>query len=333
MEKIVEDFDAYEYFKEIAYNSNSLFSAEIDVTARCNANCLFCFQGNIHKEVGNLSLEDYKHLLKDLKELGVYNLGFSGGEPFCRNDFLEILEYSKKLGFRVSFISNGQLISFKDIDKLAEIGIDRVTISFHSLNKSTYNSIFGINKETSFNKSLSNIKYMLSKNIPLGIAVTVTKYNIDELEAIKDYFSLAGIKEEYINFNMLLTGSKNIEYLRPTTEQIKRNQNILNRNRNNYSAGFICSAGRTSLSIDSKGNVYPCTFFNVSAGNIKDNSIKYIWENSHLFKMIRNIKTTHFEKCNSCKHKEKCNVCLITNINETGNVFLPSVEYCNSKGF
>ncbi|MFM1572167.1 radical SAM protein [Helcococcus ovis] len=331
MEKIINDFNSYEYFKEIAYNNNNLlFSAEIDVTARCNANCIFCFQGNIHNEKGNLTLSDYKTLLNDLREMGVYNLGFSGGEPFCREDFLDILDYSKKLGFRVSFITNGQLMKFSDIDKLYKINVDRVTISFHSLNRSTYNSIFGINKETSYNRVLSNIKYILDKNIPIGIAVTVTKYNIDELEHIKNFFINLGVQEKYINFNMLLTGAKNIEKLRPTIEQIERNKYLLNYNKKN-SNGFLCSAGRISCSIDSRGNIYPCTFFNFSAGNIKDNSIKHIWNNSHLFKIIRSINSKHFDKCNSCKNRLKCNVCLVTNINETGNIFIPSEEYCNSK--
>lgn len=333
MERVVGDFNVYEYFKEIAYNNNLLFSAEIDVTARCNADCVFCFQGNVHKEIGNLTLEDYKFLLKDLKDMGVYNLGFSGGEPFCREDFLDILEYSKKLGFRVSFITNGQLMKFNDIDRLYDMGIDRVTVSFHSINKEIYNYHFGINKMTSFNRSLSNIKYMLTKNIPVGIAITVTKYNIEELEEIKKYFIEFGIEEQFINFNMLLTGSKNIELLRPSSSQLQSNKEILKMNREKYSKGFLCSAGRTSCSIDSRGNVYPCTFFNVSAGNIKDYSIREIWSNSHLFKMIRNIKPKNFEKCQNCVHKAKCSVCLVTNINETGDIFLPSLEYCNSKGF
>lgn len=333
MERIVDSFNAYEYFKDLSYDNNSLFSAEIDVTARCNANCVFCLQGNIHEEIGILTLDDYKVLLKDLKELGVYNLGFSGGEPFCRKDFLDILEYSKQLGFRVSFITNGQLIKFEDIDRLCSMGIDIVTVSFHSINRNIYNYHFGINKTTNFNRSLSNIKYMLTKKIPAVIAITVTKYNIDELEEIKKYFINLGIEEQFINFNMLLTGAKNIELLRPSSSQLQNNKAILRLNREKYSKGFLCSAGRTSCSIDSRGNVYPCTFFNVSAGNIKDYSIKEIWDNSHLFKIIRNIKPKNFDKCQGCIHKNRCSVCLVTNINETGNIFLPSLGYCNSKGF
>lgn len=65
--------------------------AEIDVTNRCNCHCFFCFQGNEHKDLEKtLSFDRIISLLDELKNLGCYHLSFAGGEPFCREDFLQI---------------------------------------------------------------------------------------------------------------------------------------------------------------------------------------------------------------------------------------------------
>lgn len=258
--------------------------------------------------------------------MGCYSIGFSGGEPFCRKDFLDILAEAKLRGFRISFITNGQLINEDDINRLYEIGVDRITVSFHSLSKKNYNEHFGINNNLSYNKALKAIKKMKEIGLSVGIAVTVTKYNIEEIYDIKNYFNQIGINENDINFNSLLTGAKNIEKLRPTEEQLRKFNY-----RKKISSGFLCSAGRISCSISWDGLVYPCTFFNNSIGSILDDSIKNIWENSHFIKILRSINEDNFKKCKNCSIRDKCNVCLVTNINETNNIFEASEAYCRNK--
>lgn len=67
--------------------------------------------GDIDLWVAPSNYETAFSLLTELKELGCYRVGFSGGEPLLRNDVKEILEYAARLGFRFSMVSNGHYIT------------------------------------------------------------------------------------------------------------------------------------------------------------------------------------------------------------------------------
>ena len=129
MEIKYTDNNLFELAKDYAISNNKLFQVEIDVTSLCNSNCIFCFQGNVHElQKDEFSLDEMKKLIRELHEMGVYHIGFAGGEPFARKDFIEIIEYTKRLGFRVSLVSNGHLITHNDIERMYNCGIDHVTI-------------------------------------------------------------------------------------------------------------------------------------------------------------------------------------------------------------
>lgn len=327
--------DIYLYFQKKALNSNSLFQVEIDVCKSCNANCIFCFQGEHKVDKNTLTLDELKKVMNDLRKMGVYSIGFSGGEPFSRKDFIEILKYARKLHFRISIITNAMLLNKNIIDQLNDIFIERITISFHSINKNTYNYLFGINDDNYFNKVIDNIRYMISLKMNIGIAVTITKYNVNELLDIQNFFNEMGISRVNINFNSLLQGKKEINNILPNKVELEKQSNVFKEKDKIFLSckedEIRCIAGRSSCSIDPFGNVYPCTFFNTAAGNVKETPIKEIWENSHLLKIIRAITKNHFEKCNNCELSNKCSVCICDNLNRTGNLFYPDEKYCESK--
>lgn len=323
----------FSYFQNKAISCHALFQVEIDVTSKCNANCPFCFQGDHSILKPEMSLEMIRQLLDGLRELGTYYIGFSGGEPFARCDFIDILREAKKRAFRISLITNGMLLNHNMIDELAALRLDRITVSFHSIEISEYLKCFGIANRNAYFSALDNIKYMINKGIPLGIAITVTKFNINSLSATTDYFVNLGIPEECINYNLLLSGERDIASLRPANSDITINQEYLSKKikYEHDRTRLLCGAGIISCSIDSKGEVYPCTFFNNSVGSLYQHTIQDIWTNSHFLKIIRSLREDMFTKCVSCPIKGKCEFCMATNLNETGNIFESSESFCTSR--
>ena len=69
-----------------------------------------------------------------------------------------------------------------------------------------------------------------------------------------------------------------------------------------------CIAGQLICLIDVDGNVLPCSYFPKPAGNIRKQSFKDIWENSELFKELRNFKA-YKGKCGSCEFIAVCGGC------------------------
>lgn len=104
----------------------------------------------------------------------------------------------------------------KIYNELYKINPNNINVSFHSINSITYNKIFAINNPKFYKESLNNIKEMIQLALNVGIAVTVTKYNIDESEELIHFFTALGIPREKITFNMLLKGSRDTANLRPS---------------------------------------------------------------------------------------------------------------------
>ena len=64
--------------------------AQIGLTNACPQNCQFCYNKNRSGEL--LSTAEIKQIIKELKKMGVFWLGFTGGEPLLNKDIVEIFK-------------------------------------------------------------------------------------------------------------------------------------------------------------------------------------------------------------------------------------------------
>ncbi|MBI4743829.1 MAG: SPASM domain-containing protein, partial [Actinobacteria bacterium] len=69
-----------------------------------------------------------------------------------------------------------------------------------------------------------------------------------------------------------------------------------------------CICGQVICLIDRHGNVFPCSYFPKVAGNVKEKSFKDIWENSELFKELRDF-SKYKGRCGSCEYINICGGC------------------------
>src|SRR5258707_3620298 len=89
---------------ERAHRLGVPFSVQLDLTYRCNEQCVHCYLD--HLDHGEMSTTEIKHLLSEMAEAGVFILTLSGGEIFMRKDFFEILEHARDLTFWVKVKTN-----------------------------------------------------------------------------------------------------------------------------------------------------------------------------------------------------------------------------------
>lgn len=325
--------DPREYFERIAVKKNIPFNMQIDVTERCNANCFFCLQGEHGNGSEDLSFQEIKNLLRELRSLGTFHVAFAGGEPFVRRDMIDILKYSRELGFEVSVVSNGHLINDELIDEISKLGLSRINISLHSVNHENYLRHFGI-KNISLMHILGTINKLSKANCNVGVNITVTKYNIDEAPNIYAELVNQGINPDFINFNGIISGEIDISEFIPSKEQYERffNHSFILKGyqlKNKGGSSYRCSAGITSAEILSNGEVSPCSMFRSTAGNVRKKSFKEIWNESHLFKMLRSLSNSSFIKCDNCDYNNSCQICIAQNMEDTGNPFVPSKRFCD----
>ena len=77
------------------------------ITYRCNYRCHYCDSPN--KNIKEMTTDEIKRMIRELKALGLRKLAFSGGEPLIRRDLGELISYCKEYDVFTNIVSNGSL--------------------------------------------------------------------------------------------------------------------------------------------------------------------------------------------------------------------------------
>src|SRR5260370_29099430 len=144
------------------------FSAQLDLTYRCNEQCIHCYLD--HDDHGEMSTAEIKHLLKEMAEAGVFILTLSGGEIFMRKDFFEILEYACELTFCIKLKTNAVLIREAQAARLRDLGVASIQVSIYSHRPEVHDAITKV--PGSLRRSINTIRFLRSQGLK-GIMANV----------------------------------------------------------------------------------------------------------------------------------------------------------------
>ena len=154
--------------------------ADIYLTNRCNLKCEYCYAsaGDEKYIIEEMTIGDYKKIFEQLDEMNVHRISLSGGEPFERKDFFDILEEAGKYKFAIVINSNGTLISDDIAKRLREYRFDRICITVDGSCAEVHDNIRG---KGTFVKTMHAIKLLKKYNLPVSTLFTLNQKNIDDL--------------------------------------------------------------------------------------------------------------------------------------------------------
>ena len=160
------------------------------ITRKCNYRCRGC---NVWQEQGQeeLKTEEIKKGLDILKDLGVVEVVFSGGNPLLREDAAEIIDYASRF-FVTTVYDNGSM-ALEKIEALRNV--DFVAISIDSLDKEKNDYIRGV--EGAWDRSIETLETLHKEGINVSASPTISQMNIHEIVDITNYFTEKGINVWY----------------------------------------------------------------------------------------------------------------------------------------
>ena len=168
-----------------------------NLVRRCNLNCLHCYSTSADVDFkGELTTAEALATLEQLREAQAPALILSGGEPLLRPDLYEIAARAKALGFHLSLSSNGTLLDAEHARRLCETGFDYVGISLDGL-EATHDRFR--RHESAFVDALAGVRRALDYGLRVGIRMTLTETNIDELFAVIALTEAEGIDKFYLS--------------------------------------------------------------------------------------------------------------------------------------
>jgi len=163
-------------------NETRYVRADIEITNRCNLACEYCY-AEVNRSTFELGFEKWVEILSSLHSRGLRAVLFSGGEPFIRQDFLEILEWASGR-FIVEVNSNGRYLTDDVVDRLQQYDLKRIQISLDSLEPEYHEKVRG---KYSHRFAIDAIERLISKNIPTQISTVSTASNIEQIPLIVEY--------------------------------------------------------------------------------------------------------------------------------------------------
>lgn len=280
----------------------------VEITRRCNLKCIMC---DIWKEKNReelkeeMTIDHLKMLFEQLRDLNCKHVTITGGEPLLRGDVSQIIYYAKKSKLHTKLITNGVLLNEERVQKLINSGIDEVDISMDGIGE-IHNKIRGV--KGTYDKAVNGLRILRDYNVKTVINPIVMRYNINQLPLL---VALARKYDAMIEFSQLAVyGDVHKECWIDDVGSLRKiipKMPIEHRGRISYIAKRFenvnkldkCIMPYNRVSVKANGDIVPC-FFLPSYGNIKDKTLKEIWNSEESKKVKQQAYKRLFPVCKKC---------------------------------
>ncbi len=307
----------------------------LEITHRCNLKCFHCYLECYSNEPKpwELSTEEVARILDELFEAGVYYLTFSGGEPLCRPDIFEVMNYAKERGLFFGLMTNGTLINESIADRIKELGTVGVDVSLYGATEATHEYVTRVPR--SFAKAIHAVKLLRERKVRVGIKTMLMRCNVKEHKQIESIarelgpsygpdpilFPKVGRPGSAVPIRM---DDNQLRTLVAERDWIPDGADLATSDPERH---LSCGAARTRCAISPQGEVFPCTLWRIPLGNLREKSFKEIWHGKAASR-IRAINYGDLEVCSRCELVSYCARCPGLVHMENGGILGPSSENC-----
>jgi len=283
-------------------------AVHLEVVAACNLTCRHCFAGVLPRHQDPLSLAELDRLFGTLAGLGSFRLGLTGGEPLLRRDLLDIIDLAADHGLHPCLTTNGLLITEEVAREFGKRDFAWLNVSLDGATAATNDLVRG---KGTFERVVRNLA-TLRRHARFTLAFTIMSHNHGEVPQAAQLARRLGADtavfrplypvgiarhnlelmptfHQYSDALELLAGD--LHGLDPFSPQARSQQQA----RVHTSQG--CGAANSVCSISVQGDVNPCSFLGPqhNAGNIRHQPFEQIWNNSQIFKSLRQVRNEKFK--------------------------------------
>lgn len=312
----------------------------LNITNRCNLACRYCAVSSTRNSPGELSLEEWRAVIEELARIKVFQVLISGGEPFMRTDFLDILKCLARYPMRIAVNTNGTCCSEEILAHLAEGGrLNHVQVSLDGPNARVHDRLRG---PGSFERLCRGIALLRRHRISFHFFVVVHRLNFRHLEETVRFARDSGANQAAFS-PLLPQGSalQNLEKLMLSFEEQKQAEAVLRQLKREFphrvggtllqnlewmhhlqelhrkkrpprKANRITSCGGSvsECSVRPDGAVIPCDrLWEYTVGNVRKNAFQDIWLHAEGFRRFRERflqRMDSFEECRGCLFTDVC---------------------------
>lgn len=284
-----------------------------ELTYGCNLRCLHC-SNPTHKALSaELTTGEVCAILRQLADMGVLTLCFTGGELFTRPDVFSIFEEAHRLGFLLELISNATRLTPDIADRLRLLRFHHLCFSIYGATESTYEQVTG--QPGSYKQFLSGLECAAAYKLPVAaVRMPVMTLNAHEVGHARTLVERFGFKFQYC-FEIFPRTDGNLAPLAlrlspqaamgiarslpsdPVAETPDLHCAATGR--------FIdCACGQNRFAITPYGEMNLCTAFPIPRYNLRIGSVREGWE--RLKATVDQAELKRHDECPTCVLRPTC---------------------------
>jgi MoaA/NifB/PqqE/SkfB family radical SAM enzyme len=290
------------------------------ITYKCYKKCIHCISNSDSKKREEFTKEEWFRVIDILAENGIVQVVITGGEPFCREDILDILTYIDEKELRSFLLTEASFLNELHVNKISKMRfLGDIQISMDGYNEETHDFIRG---EGSFKILEKKLQLLKASKIKFTLAALMHKENYLNLDKIAKKANEFGAEKLWITPLTPFGRGKNISHLVLSDEElmilsknycklidmglinpandfwklsVKEKTYLTDKEFNPLKGNpFEFSRAIYTLSIDPEGNCYvdsKSRSLNILfLGNILKNNFDDIWHNKKLEKIRENYQ-------------------------------------------
>ena len=275
----------------------------IFVTYKCNSNCTMChYPSRASRE--EMNTNEMVNVIREMSEIGVSGIGFTGGEPLLRDDIFHLIKYAKSFNIPITLNTNGILLRRKDIvENILKCSPTNINISLDSSIAAKHNRLRGgkglFELTTEGIRALADAIRVNKSNVKITVVTVISEDNYEEIEDIAALAKELGAHRLGImplhDYGKGTCMAVKSDKLANMAERIKNISVLPIENSSKYIDSIDnafsgkpfpvkCNAGYTSIFVDPYGKVTPCLgyvqreewFFQLN----KEQSLAELWHSA-----------------------------------------------------
>lgn len=336
-----------------------------ELTTGCNLRCIHCRASATElMSPDDLAYGECCKIIDQIAEYAPLILVLSGGEPLWRRDVFDLAQRARSKNLRVALATNGTLVDEAMAHRIYDAGIQRVSVSIDGADRATHDNFRG--HEGAFDAAIRGIKALQQLGVSTQINTTVSNHNAHQLPEILKMAESIGVDafhlfllvpvgcgltiseeqavqgeqaEEILNwfYDQSLTSRMELKatcapqyyrILRQRRAEARRSGQSVPELPTHGMAAVTrgCLAGQGVCFISHQGEVFPCGYLPVAAGDLRKQSFREVWENASIFQTLRDLDNLE-GKCGICEFKQVCMGCRARAFGMTGN-YLAEEPFC-----
>ncbi len=293
-----------------------------EITHRCPLHCPYC--SNPLAMVGaeqELTTADWKRVFAEARDLGVLQLGLSGGEPLARKDLEALAASAHEQGLYTTLVTSGIGLTRARAEALREAGLEHIQISIQDSDLEMADRIAGMRAAQ---QKVAAVAIVRELGFAFSINAVLHRANLDRVSDIIELAASWGADRlELANTQYYGWALQNRAALMPTAAQVAAAQDVADEAKRRYRGRMQiiyvlpdyhetypkpCYGGwgNVYIVVTPDGRTLPChgatEITTLAFDNVRDRSLAWIWEESSAFNAYRGDDWMK-EPCRSCPRK------------------------------